>query len=394
MGRSLAPPGRGRGAAPWRRALHRRPRARPARMACGDRPLAARARILSVDASAALDAPGVRGVLTGEDVAALSRPFPAGSGHHALGRGARTRPATSASRLRWSSPRNGTSPRTRPSWWPSTTSRSRPHRSTAAEAIHSASSTMATSTTPSRRPISSSGRRSGCRASGLPVECYGVVCDWDDPAELAPGRTSGASHAARRRGRRPRTPRRPAAVADATPTRAARSASRRRSPPSLHAACRVRGARAGCPGALDEDHMEHLAASCAATGRVAEKIAGRFHTQRANRGASLRRARGRRRLHAGPRAGHALPDARVAVGWLRVRNVAARNRVVAANTVPLGVADSRVQQAAALLRARADAGDRRPQARDRPGRGATQHNLVQGNTVTGNRHPSSHYPPA
>jgi 2-furoyl-CoA dehydrogenase large subunit len=38
----------------------------------------AHARINSVDAAAALELPGVLGVLTGEDVAALSRPFPAG----------------------------------------------------------------------------------------------------------------------------------------------------------------------------------------------------------------------------------------------------------------------------------------------------------------------------
>ena len=38
----------------------------------------AHARIASLEAAAALDAPGVLGVLTGEDVAALSRPFPVG----------------------------------------------------------------------------------------------------------------------------------------------------------------------------------------------------------------------------------------------------------------------------------------------------------------------------
>ncbi len=41
----------------------------------------AHARINSVDVSAALDLPGVAGVLTGEDVARLSRPFPAGVEH-------------------------------------------------------------------------------------------------------------------------------------------------------------------------------------------------------------------------------------------------------------------------------------------------------------------------
>src|SRR5947209_2513072 len=38
----------------------------------------AHARINSIDVSAALELPGVVGVLTGEDVAALSRPFPVG----------------------------------------------------------------------------------------------------------------------------------------------------------------------------------------------------------------------------------------------------------------------------------------------------------------------------
>ena len=36
------------------------------------------ARIAALDASAALELPGVIGVLTGADVAAMSRPFPAG----------------------------------------------------------------------------------------------------------------------------------------------------------------------------------------------------------------------------------------------------------------------------------------------------------------------------
>jgi 2-furoyl-CoA dehydrogenase large subunit len=40
----------------------------------------AHARIVSIDASAALVVPGVVGVLTGKDVAALSRPFPSAIG--------------------------------------------------------------------------------------------------------------------------------------------------------------------------------------------------------------------------------------------------------------------------------------------------------------------------
>src|SRR5207245_4476445 len=50
----------------------------PARHAAVVRSPFAHARIGSIDASAALELPGVLGVLTGEDVASLSRPFPAG----------------------------------------------------------------------------------------------------------------------------------------------------------------------------------------------------------------------------------------------------------------------------------------------------------------------------
>ena len=87
----------------------------------------AHARIVSVDVSAALAVPGVVGVLTGADVAALSRPFPSAIGRAvehwaaAVDRG----PLRRASRWRSSWPGTGTWPRTRPSWWTWSTSRCR-----------------------------------------------------------------------------------------------------------------------------------------------------------------------------------------------------------------------------------------------------------------------------
>ena len=75
MGRPLARAGRGRGAPPRRRSVHRRPRARSACLACGDRPLAARPRARHGRPFGRATVDGVRGVLTGDDVARLSKRF-------------------------------------------------------------------------------------------------------------------------------------------------------------------------------------------------------------------------------------------------------------------------------------------------------------------------------
>ena len=78
LGRPLAAARRGRRAAARRGPVSRRPRPRrPHYHAAIVRSQLAHARI-EVDAAAALAAPRVVGVLTGADVAALSRPFPAG----------------------------------------------------------------------------------------------------------------------------------------------------------------------------------------------------------------------------------------------------------------------------------------------------------------------------
>ena len=117
LGRAGAPEAGGRGAAAGRRTLHGRPRPgasrRPARPSCGR---CWPARIVRLDASAALDFPGVIGVLTGADVAAMSRPFPVGvDGARPTTPPPPRRPATRASRWRSSSRATATSPRMRSS---------------------------------------------------------------------------------------------------------------------------------------------------------------------------------------------------------------------------------------------------------------------------------------
>ena len=113
---------------------------------------------ITVDAAAAAAAPGVVGVLTGDDVAALSRPFPAGSTAASPTTRPRSTPsATSASRSRSSSPRAATSPRTRPSSSRSTTTRSSPCSTRSPPCpCTSARFPTATSRRPSRAPMSSS----------------------------------------------------------------------------------------------------------------------------------------------------------------------------------------------------------------------------------------------
>ena len=81
---------------------------------------------IAVDPSAALDVPGVRGVLTGADVARLSKPFPAAIESPAPQYAAAVETARYVGEpLAMVSPATATSPRTRPSSWPSSTTRSR-----------------------------------------------------------------------------------------------------------------------------------------------------------------------------------------------------------------------------------------------------------------------------
>ena len=119
------------------------------------------------------------------------------------------------------------------------------------------------------------------RFTCLPVECYGVVCDWDEPGGTAHrvGELPGAVHAARGRGRG---------------ARPAGDRLRLLTPPDSGGSFGVKAAilpyvvlvglaaRAlGVPVRWTEDRLEHLAASSAATGRVTE-AGGGLHGRRAS----------------------------------------------------------------------------------------------------------------
>ena len=92
----------------------------------------------------------------------------------------------------------------------------------------------------------------------------------------------------------------------------------------------------GVPVRWTEDRLEHLAAGSQATERRTGLEAA-FARDGELLGAALRRARGRRRLPPRARAGDAVPDARLAVRGLPGAAVAARNRVVLTNRCPTGL---------------------------------------------------------
>ena len=312
-----------------------------------------------------------RGVLTGEDVARLSRPFPGRDrlARAALRGGRRTPPATSASRSPSSSRATATSPRTPPSSSPSTTTRSTPSSTRrAAEPIHDRALPLRRRRRRrSRAPTSSSARRFRVpRFTCLPVECYGVVCDWDEarrPADRV-GELPGAVHAARRRRGGARPARRPAAAAHAAGL--GRLVRHQGGRAAVRRADRARLARARRPGALDRGPARAPRRELRLD-RADHRGRGGLHRGRRARRAALRRARGRRRVRPRARAGDALPDARLALRRLprAERRRAEPRRAHEHDAVR---PQPRLRRAAALLRARADDGDRRPAARARPGR--------------------------
>ena len=202
------------------------------------------------------------------------------------------------------------------------------------------------------------------RFTGLPVECYGVVCDWDEPAGRltawanfqGPFTLHGVAAAAL------------GSAGPASTPHAARLGGFRRQGGGLLPYVVLVGlaARAlGVPVRWTGDRMEHLAASWRRP--KGHRGRGRVLTRRRARGASLRRARGRRRLRAGPEPATLYRMHGSLSGAYRVRNVAARNRVVLTNTVPPGL-NRGFGGPQLYFGARADDGDRGPQARDRSGR--------------------------
>ena len=174
------------------------------------------------------------------------------------------------------------------------------------------------------------------RFTCLPVECYGVVCDWDEPAGRltawanfqGPFTLHGVAAAALGlRGDRLRL---------LTPPDSGGSFGVKAAVLSYVVLIGLASRALGVPVRWTEDRVEHLSASSAATGRVTELEAGftqagelialRYDAVedvgayvRAPEPATLYRMHGS------------------LSGAYRVRNVAARNRVVLTNTVPSGL---------------------------------------------------------
>ncbi len=269
---------------------------------------------VSVDASAALEVVGVRGVLTGEDVARLSRPFPAGisspAPHYAAAVGtaryvgeplavvvACDRYVAEDAAELVAVEYEPLDPIVDLAAAEAIHER-RFHYGDVDEALANADHVVRTTF---RVP----------RFTCLPVECYGVVCDWDEGAGRltawanfqGPFTLHGVAAAALGlRGDRLRL---------LTPPDSGGSFGVKAAVLSYVVLIGLASRALGVPVRWTEDRMEHLAASSVATGRLTEVEAGFTRRRRAGR-AALRRGRGRRRLRACPGARDALPHARVA----------------------------------------------------------------------------------
>ncbi len=335
----------------------------------------AHARVVRLDPEARARASRRRRRLTGADVAALSRPFPAGidspvpyyaAAHETVAlRGRARRRRRRAQPL----PRRG-----RPSSSSrSTTSRSTPvldpeaaagrHACVSDRSFHygDVDAALAALTSSSRETFRFP------RFSCTPVECYGVVADWNERRGFArrPGPISRA------RSRCTASPRphsgspAPSSACSRRPTRAARSAIKS----SVFAYVVLMGLasrKLGVPVRWIEDRLEHLAASSAATGRVTEVEAGftsdgellalRYDAIEDVAPTSARPSR--------PRSTGctARSPARTESG------TSPRGTESSSRTRCPTRAQSRLRRPAALPRARADDGDRGRPARARPGR--------------------------
>ena len=294
---------------------------------------------VTVDAAAALDHPGVRGVLTGDDVASLSRPFPAGIEspvpHYAAAVGTAryvgeplavvvpkdrylAEDAAELVAVEYEPLDAVVEP-------------------TAAEAIHDRSfhyGDVDDALGGADLVVRESFRVP--RFTCLPVECYGVVCDWDEPG----GRLTAWANF-----QGPFTLHGVAAAA----LRLRADRLRLLTPPDSGGSFGVKAAilpyvvliglaaRAlGVPVRWIEDRVEHLAASSVATGRItgleagftAEgELVGLRYDALEDVGAYVRAPEPATlyRMHGS------------LSGAYRVRNVASRNRVVLTNTVPSGL---------------------------------------------------------
>jgi 2-furoyl-CoA dehydrogenase large subunit len=294
---------------------------------------------VSLDPSAALELPGVRGVLTGDDVARLSRPFPAGIEspvpHYSTAVGtaryvgeplavvvARDRYVAEDAAELVAVDYEPLEPVVDPAAAEAIHERSF-HYGDVDEALARADLVVRTTF---RVP----------RFTCLPVECYGVVCDWDEPAGRltawanfqGPFTLHGVAAAALGlRGDRLRL---------LTPPDSGGSFGIKAAVLPYVVLLGLASRVLGVPVRWTEDRLEHLAASSAATGRVTtleagftqdgELVALRYDAiedvgayVRAPEPATLYRMHGS------------------LSGAYAVKDVATRNRVVLTNTIPSGL---------------------------------------------------------
>ena len=346
----------------------------------------AHARIARLDPSAALELPGVVGVLTGADVAAMSHPFPVGvenpppyyAAAHEVARYVGEPLAVVVARDRYTAEdalelieveyeplepvldagaRRG---RLRP-----LVLVRRPGRGVRG-----------------RRPR----RRGPLRLpalDGVPVECYGVVADWNEAtgALTAWANFQGpftlhsvAAGALGLKGSKLRL---------ITPPNSGGSFGIKATVYVYVVLIGLASRKLGVPVRWTEDRLEHLAGELRVD-RADHRPRGRVHERRRAARAPLRRARGRRRLRPGAGAGEPLPDARLA-----------DRAPTACRTSPCGTASCsrtaarpaqpRLRRPAALHRARADDGDRR-----RGGSASTRPSCARRNLIARGRVPLPH----
>ena len=307
------------------------------------RSLVPHARIRGLDASAALELPGVVGVLTGADVAAMSRPFPAGidsgveylAAAHEVTRYAGEPLAVVVADDRYVA--EDAVELIQVDYEPQEPVLDVEHAVESDACVHDRSFAYGdVDAALSRAELVVRERFRFPRWSCTPVECYGVICDWDE----ASGTLTAWSNF-----QGPFTLHSVAAAALRLPGSKLRLVTPRDSGGSFGIKSAVyayvvliglAARRFGVPVRWTEDRLEHLAASSASTARVTEleagfdsegKLLGLRYDAIEDVGAYVRAPEPATlyRMHGS------------LAGAYDVSNVAARNRVVLTNRCPTGL---------------------------------------------------------
>ena len=307
------------------------------------RSLVPHARIRGLDASAALELPGVVGVLTGADVAAMSRPFPAGidsgieylAAAHEVTRYAGEPLAVVVADDRYVA--EDAVELIQVDYEPQEPVLDVEHAVESDACVHDRSFAYGdVDAALSRAELVVRERFRFPRWSCTPVECYGVICDWDE----ASGTLTAWSNF-----QGPFTLHSVAAAALRLPGSKLRLITPRDSGGSFGIKSAVyayvvliglAARRFGVPVRWTEDRLEHLAASSASTARVTEleagfdsegKLLGLRYDAIEDVGAYVRAPEPATlyRMHGS------------LAGAYDVSNVAARNRVVLTNRCPTGL---------------------------------------------------------